>query len=191
MWATDASDSTIAAASPEGSPPAREASESLIATTSAEAPPPPITAESYPNFDLAEEAALMSCSAGDYTRALSLFELALKLPGDGYDVRRVSVKQSPINGATVPRDLEEVRFASRSQQQTTYFNIACVHAKLADEDKALEALEKSLVLGFDDFDLVSNEADFEFIKADAARLVDKYKPKSIFDILLSPLRPKN
>lgn len=133
------------------------------------------------DFESAEAAALKSCADGDYATALELFEKALKLPGDGYDVRRVSMTSSPVNGATVPRNLEEVRFPSKSQQQTTYYNMACVFAKLEKEVEAVENLEKALAVGFDDYDLILNEADFGPIAADAARLVEKYRPKGFFE----------
>ncbi|KAJ8601606.1 hypothetical protein CTAYLR_008454 [Chrysophaeum taylorii] len=137
----------------------------------------------FATFDAAEEAALAKCQDGDYDGALALFEEALTLPGDGYDVRRVSAKTSPINGAVVPRDLEEVRFASLSQRQTTFYNMACVYAKKGDEVEALEALEKALSLGFDDYDLITQEEDFESIKQDAGKLIDQYKPRSWVDAL--------
>lgn len=147
----------------------------------------------YADFEAAETAALASCKAGDYEEALELFELALTLPGDGYDVRRVNVKTSPINGATVPRDLEEVRFASLRQKQTTLYNMACVKAKLGEDSKALDDLEKALSIGFDDYHLIRDEDDFKSIAKDAQKLIEKYKPKGIMDQIASfnPLRPKN
>ena len=53
-----------------------------------------------------------------YGEAVALFEQALKLPGDDYDVRRVSAQNSPVGGAPVLRDLERVTFPSVLQRQT-------------------------------------------------------------------------
>ena len=76
-----------------------------------------------------------------YGEAVALFEQALKLPGDDYDVRRVSAQNSPVGGAPVLRDLERVTFPSVLQRQTAHYNIACCRAKLGQSVEALDALE--------------------------------------------------
>ena len=96
---------------------------------------------------------------------MALFEQALKLPGDDYDVRRVSAQNSPVGGAPVLRDLERVTFPSVLQRQTAHYNIACCRAKLGQSVEALDALETALSLGFDDFQLVQREGDFSAIEA--------------------------
>ena len=83
-----------------------------------------------------------------YGEAVALFEQALKLPGDDYDVRRVSAQNSPVGGAPVLRDLERVTFPSVLQRQTAHYNIACCRAKLGQSVEALDALETALSLGF-------------------------------------------
>ena len=50
-------------------------------------PRPPPKKTVYATFDEAEAAALALCKEGDYAGALPLFDLALTLPGDGFDVR--------------------------------------------------------------------------------------------------------
>ena len=100
---------------------------------------------------------------------------------------RVSSQKSPVGGAAVLRDLEKKFFASTSQQQTTYFNKACCQAKLGDTVKALDDLEKSLSLGFDDFSLLKSEPDFDAIRPDLERLMKKYKPKSLLQSIFGPI----
>ena len=111
---------------------------------------------------------------------VALFEQALKLPGDDYDVRRVSAQNSPVGGAPVLRDLERVTFPSVLQRQTAHYNIACCRAKLGQSVEALDALETALSLGFDDFQLVQREGDFSAIRGDVDRLVARFKPKGLF-----------
>ena len=115
-----------------------------------------------------------------YGEAVALFEQALKLPGDDYDVRRVSAQNSPVGGAPVLRDLERVSFPSVLQRQTAHYNIACCRAKLGDATAALDALETALSLGFDDFQLVQREGDFSAIRGDVDRLVQRFRPKGLF-----------
>ena len=115
-----------------------------------------------------------------YGEAVALFEQALKLPGDDYDVRRVSAQNSPVGGAPVLRDLERVTFPSVLQRQTAHYNIACCRAKLNQQVEALDALETALSLGFDDFQLVQREGDFSAIRGDVDRLVQRFKPKGLF-----------
>merc|ERR1719327_852884 len=115
-----------------------------------------------------------------YGEAVAIFEQALKLPGDDYDVRRVSAQNSPVGGAPVLRDLERVTFPSVLQRQTAHYNIACCRAKLGQSVEALDALETALSLGFDDFQLVQREGDFSAIRGDVDRLVSRFKPKGLF-----------
>ena len=115
-----------------------------------------------------------------YGEAVALFEQALKLPGDDYDVRRVSAQNSPVGGAPVLRDLERVSFPSVLQRQTAHYNIACCRAKLGDATAALDALETALSLGFDDFQLVQREGDFATMRGDVDRLVQRFRPKGLF-----------
>ncbi len=115
-----------------------------------------------------------------YGEAVALFEQALKLPGDDYDVRRVSAQNSPVGGAPVLRDLERVTFPSVLQRQTAHYNIACCRAKLGQSVEALDALETALSLGFDDFQLVQREGDFATMRGDVDRLVQRFRPKGLF-----------
>ena len=154
----------------------------------AEAPPPPPAAKPKPpppppapqptSYVEAEAWALEQCTIGEYAKAADLFEQALKLPGDDYDVRRVSAKASPVGGAPVLRDLERVEFPSVLQQQTAHYNIACCKAKVGETVGALDALEMAFSLGFDDFALCKKETDFVGMSDDVDRLLAKYKPKN-------------
>ena len=151
--------------------------------------PPPPKPESYVE---AETWALEKCSTAKfaspeearvlYAEAADLFEQALKLPGDDYDVRRVSAAASPVGGAPVLRDLTRVTFASTLQKQTAHFNIACCRAKTGEVVESLDALEMAFTLGFDDFGLVDKERDFDDMRADVDRLVKEFKPKGGLDL---------
>jgi tetratricopeptide (TPR) repeat protein len=141
-------------------------------------PPPPPPAPQPTSYVEAEAWALEQCTIGEYAKAADLFEQALKLPGDDYDVRRVSAKASPVGGAPVLRDLERVEFPSVLQQQTAHYNIACCKAKIGETVAALDALEMAFSLGFDDFALCKKETDFVGMSDDVDRLLAKYKPKN-------------
>ena len=196
---TFGSDGPMMAADPEAEFAALEAMAQANAAPAAPAAPAAAAAAPEPqSYAEAEALALELCavaaaaggvvgSPGDegearrlYGEAVALFEQALKLPGDDYDVRRVSAQNSPVGGAPVLRDLERVTFPSVLQRQTAHYNIACCRAKLGQSVEALDALETALSLGFDDFQLVQREGDFSAIRGDVDRLVSRFKPKGLF-----------
>jgi len=165
--------------------------EAEVAALEALAPAAPAVATDPQSYAEAEGLALERCSLASacidedeaarlYGEAADLFERALKLPGDDYDVRRVSTANSPVGGAAVLRGLESVTFASVLQRQTAHYNIACCRSKLGQSTEALDALETALSLGFDDFQLVQREGDFDVIRGDVDRLVARFKPKGLF-----------
>ena len=197
---TFGSDGPMMAADPDAEFAALEAMAQANAAPAAP-PAPPAAAAAAPepqSYAEAEALALELCavaaaaggvvgSPGDegearrlYGEAVALFEQALKLPGDDYDVRRVSAQNSPVGGAPVLRDLERVSFPSVLQRQTAHYNIACCRAKLGDATAALDALETALSLGFDDFQLVQREGDFATMRGDVDRLVQRFRPKGLF-----------
>ena len=197
---TFGSDGPMMAADPDAEFAALEAMAQANAAPAA-APAAPAAAAAAPepqSYAEAEALALELCavaaaaggvvgSPGDegearrlYGEAVALFEQALKLPGDDYDVRRVSAQNSPVGGAPVLRDLERVSFPSVLQRQTAHYNIACCRAKLGDATAALDALETALSLGFDDFQLVQREGDFATMRGDVDRLVQRFRPKGLF-----------
>ena len=197
---TFGSDGPMMAADPEAEFAALEAMAQANAAPAAPAAAPAAAAaapepQSYAEAEaLALELCAVAAAAGGvvgspgdegearrlYGEAVALFEQALKLPGDDYDVRRVSAQNSPVGGAPVLRDLERVTFPSVLQRQTAHYNIACCRAKLGQSVEALDALETALSLGFDDFQLVQREGDFSAIRGDVDRLVQRFKPKGLF-----------
>ena len=197
---TFGSDGPMMAADPEAEFAALEAMAQANAAPAAPAAAPAAAAaapepQSYAEAEaLALELCAVAAAAGGvvgspgdegearrlYGEAVALFEQALKLPGDDYDVRRVSAQNSPVGGAPVLRDLERVTFPSVLQRQTAHYNIACCRAKLGQSVEALDALETALSLGFDDFQLVQREGDFSAIRGDVDRLVARFKPKGLF-----------
>lgn len=46
------------------------------------------------------------------------------------------------------------------------YNIACIHSLNKEADKALEYLKKAVDLGFDDYEFMTNDPDFDFIRQD-------------------------
>ena len=197
---TFGSDGPMMAADPEAEFAALEAMAQANAAPAAPAAAPAAAAaapepQSYAEAEaLALELCAVAAAAGGvvgspgdegearrlYGEAVALFEQALKLPGDDYDVRRVSAQNSPVGGAPVLRDLERVTFPSVLQRQTAHYNIACCRAKLGQSVEALDALETALSLGFDDFQLVQREGDFSAIRGDVDRLIQRFKPKGLF-----------
>ena len=197
---TFGSDGPMMAADPEAEFAALEAMAQANAAPAAPAAAPAAAAaapepQSYAEAEaLALELCAVAAAAGGvvgspgdegearrlYGEAVALFEQALKLPGDDYDVRRVSAQNSPVGGAPVLRDLERVSFPSVLQRQTAHYNIACCRAKLGDATAALDALETALSLGFDDFQLVQREGDFATMRGDVDRLVQRFRPKGLF-----------
>lgn len=175
-----------------------QANTPVPAAPATPATPPAREPQSYAE---AEEMALERCSiasaaGGDaeatrlYAEAVDLFTQALKLPGDDYDVRRVSAGTSPVGGAPVLRDLERVSFPSVLQRQTAHYNIACCRSKLGQSVEALDALETALSLGFDDFQLVQRERDFDVIRGEVDRLVARFRPKGLFKDVPSIPQPR-
>ena len=146
---TFGSDGPMMAADPEAEFAALEAMAQANAAPAAPAAPAAAAAAPEPqSYAEAEALALELCavaaaaggvvgSPGDegearrlYGEAVALFEQALKLPGDDYDVRRVSAQNSPVGGAPVLRDLERVTFPSVLQRQTAHYNIAVSYTHL-------------------------------------------------------------
>ncbi|KAJ1457270.1 hypothetical protein M885DRAFT_136756 [Pelagophyceae sp. CCMP2097] len=124
-------------------------------------------------YAAAEAVALGLCDEKDFVGAAKLFEHSLTLPGDGRDVVRVQNKASPVGGGPVLRGQEEVRFASPLQKQTAWFNVACCKAKVGDGDGACEALETALKLGFDDYQLIRSDSDFDDCRDEFPRQTQK------------------
>lgn len=83
--------------------------------------------------------------AGSYDRAIRMFELAQKLPGDGYDYQRQ--KQGGMAGsasAPNPRELAITRFATSEQKMIAQYNIACCYAAMGDAPRTLEIIRAYL-----------------------------------------------
>jgi len=79
---------------------------------------------------------------GEFDRAIRMFELAQTLPGAGMDYKRES-SSGMIGSAGAPpnpRGLKKERFATAQQKLIAQYNIACCHAALGDERRALEIL---------------------------------------------------
>ena len=110
----------------------------------AQAPPDDGAGSSAPleTFDDAEARGMQLFSAGEYERAIRMFELAQTLPGDGVDLKRV--KQGGMIGSATappnPREWAENRFATAEQKLIASYNIACCYAAMGDKPRAMELL---------------------------------------------------
>lgn len=80
--------------------------------------------------------------AGDYDRAIRMFELAQTLPGAGVDYKR-ETNSGMIGSATSPpnpRGMKLERYATAAQKLIAQYNIACCCAAMGDSARALEIL---------------------------------------------------
>ena len=98
------------------------------------------------NYDEAESRGLELAGAGEYERAIRMFELAQTLPGAGIDYNRQ--KQGGMIGSATappnPREWGERRYATPEQKLIAQYNIACCCAGMGDVPRALELLRDYL-----------------------------------------------
>jgi len=90
-------------------------------------------------FDQAEARGLELAAAGEYERAVRMFELAQTLPGEGVDFIRQKQGAS-MGNVPNPRDWAQKRFATAEQKMIAEYNIACCYAQMGDAPKAMEML---------------------------------------------------
>ena len=62
-------------------------------------------------------------------------------------------------------DLELVQ--KRPQEDRVWYNLACSHALVGNLDAALNALDRSISIGYDDLDHLTRDADLDPIRDDA------------------------
>ena len=94
------------------------------------------------SYDDAEARGFQLFQAGEYERAIRMFELAQTLPGAGVDFKRV--KQGGMIGSATappnPREWGEDRFATAEQKAVAEYNIACCYAAMGDKLRTMELL---------------------------------------------------
>ena len=141
------------------------------------APAPPA------DYDEAEARGIELYQAGEYERAIRLFELATTLPGAGVDYRRTS-NQGMIGSATAPpnpRGMERTRFATPEQKLIAQYNIACCCAAMGDVGRTMDILRKYLeqveqpVTQLDD---ILKDADFAPVREQVRELRNEYVKKT-------------
>ena len=157
------------------------------------APAPPA------DYDEAEARGIELYQAGEYERAIRLFELATTLPGAGVDYRRTS-NQGMIGSATAPpnpRGMERTRFATPEQKLIAQYNIACCYAAMRDSGRAVDVLRAYLNQVSDPLNQVNEmlvDADLEPIRAELRELREEQKargaPPGLFGLkgVTNPLR---
>ena len=69
----------------------------------------------------------------------------------------------------------------RPNDPVCYYNLACSYSLLRQHTEALEALEKCMVLGYDDFEFLEEDADLNSVRKDPRYkdLLVKYFKKSM------------
>lgn len=102
--------------------------------------------EAPATYSAAEERGFELYKAGEYERAIRMFELAQTLPGDGMDYTREKAS-GMIGSATAPpnpRGLRLERFATPQQKLIAQYNIACCHAAIGDEPRVVDIARQYL-----------------------------------------------
>ena len=139
--------------------------------------PLPELAATYACFSDAEDAALALSKRGEKEAAIQLFEIALKLPGEGRDIlRQRMAASSPVGGSRPVDGLEEVKFASRIEVQCAKYNIACCHAALGRSAEALDSLTEAFELGFDGYDTALEDSELQVLGPELDALVTRFRP---------------
>lgn len=144
-------------------------------------PPPPPVAEPVSYAD-AERLGLALFSAGDFDGAIRRFEQAKKLPGDGYDIVRVSPGSQTMGAdrPANPRGLVETRFASPAQIAIAEYNIACAKLRLGAREEALDRLRafaESVENPAQQFQRMLKDPDLAELRADLKAMEEELKAK--------------
>jgi tetratricopeptide (TPR) repeat protein len=146
-------------------------------------PPPPQPIVEPVSYADAEKFGLALFAAGDYEGAIRRFEQAKKLPGDGYDVVRVSPGGGGDRPAN-PRGLVETRFASPAQIAIAEYNIACAKLKLGAREEALDRLRAfaaSVENPARQFERMLSDPDLAELRADLKVMEEELKAKKRWD----------
>ena len=100
----------------------------------------------------------------DYTEALSLLSELYTKTGQHE------------KGLTADLRLSQLR----PEDPIVHYNLACSYSLLCHPKEALEALERSISLGYSDFDFLQNDKDLQSLREDPRyrALLDKYFKKS-------------
>jgi len=106
----------------------------------------PTPRPSVATYAEAEERGFELYKAGEFERAVRMFELAQTLPGAGVDYTRE--KQSGMVGSANappnPRGLQRKAFATPAQRLIAQYNIACCYAGMGDVPRCVETLRTYL-----------------------------------------------
>ena len=165
-------------------------SRACVASAAEPAPgEPPAPLESY---DDAEQRGFQLYQAGEYERAIRMFELAQTLPGDGVDLKRA--KQGGMIGSATappnPREWVEDRFATAEQKLIAQYNMACCYAALGDKPRAIELLREYAARVGEPLNQVNEmlvDPDLESVRDELRVLRNEYKVRG--ERRRSPPRP--
>ena len=81
----------------------------------------------------------------------------------------------------------------RPKDPIVHYNLACSYSLLGDTTKALEALKKAIVLGYDDFSYLKKDKDLENLRKDKRfrELMDKVTRRLFKGVGLSKIEESN
>ena len=142
------------------------------------APAPPET------YDEAEARGFELYKAGEYERAIRLFELATTLPGAGVDYRRTSSGGMIAPGSTNapnPRGMERTRFATEEQKAIAQYNIACCCAAMGDTGRTVDVLRgylEAVAKPLQQLDEMLVDDDLKPVRAELSELRKEYAGRS-------------
>lgn len=134
-------------------------------------------------YDDAEARGFELYKAGEYDRAIRMFELAQTLPGAGVDFKRQ--KQGGMIGSATappnPREWGVDRFATAEQKAVAEYNIACCYAAMGDKRRAMELLRSYTSKVGEPLNQVNEmlvDEDLISVRQELRELRDEYKRAS-------------
>jgi len=141
----------------------------------------PLTAASRIDQGLKEYA------SQEYEAALSSFQSALKLPGNGpVRYRKSTVAPAGPSAGFKPREL------SAGEEIAIMYNSACCHCRLGNVEEGLVCLKSALERGYDEYGAIRKDADIAGLRADPRfeKIMARFEPQGavgkLFDAMNGP-----
>mmetsp|Transcript_30753 Transcript_30753/g.99478 ORF Transcript_30753/g.99478 Transcript_30753/m.99478 type:complete len:219 (-) Transcript_30753:344-1000(-) len=148
------------------------------------------------DYEEAETRGFELYQAGQYERAIRMFELAQALPGAGVDYVREK-SSGMIGSATAPpnpRGMKLSRYATQQQKLIAQYNIACCCAGMGDTTRALDMVRTYLGQVVEPLDAVNEmivDDDLMPIRDKLRALREEYQGKQKGGGVFGPLNKLN
>jgi hypothetical protein len=148
------------------------------------------------DYEEAETRGFELYRAGEFERAIRMFELAQALPGAGVDYVREK-SSGMIGSATAPpnpRGMKLSRYATQQQKLIAQYNIACCCAGMGDTTRALEMVRAYLGQVVEPLDAVNEmivDDDLMPIREGLRALREEYKGSQKGNGMFGPLSKLN